>query len=355
MPKDRLTLRPVGLEGMAGAPDGAPALAGGWLRLTALEACHWNGEEHLDRSVLSEGQVADWAAGHGKGPAAEALMAALLRPRTDFAGLSLDRPRIMGIINVTPDSFSDGGDRFETARAIADGLAMREAGADILDVGGESTRPGAEPISEQEEMDRVLPVIEGLVKEGLLVSIDSRHAAVMGAALDQGAAIVNDVTALTGDPAALPLVSARQVPVILMHMQGEPRTMQANPTYDDAARDIFDFLDGRLHACEEAGLSRDLIAVDPGIGFGKTLDHNLRILEQMALFHGLGCAVMLGASRKAFIGRLSGAEAPKDRLAGSLAVALAGIARGAQLLRVHDVVETRQALRVWQAIAAARL
>ena len=353
MAVERLTLRPVGLEGQAGAGPAAPLLAGGWLHVTALEATYRAPDGQLFRTVLPLEEAPDWAAQFGQRPAAETLVERLLGPRRDFAGLGLDRPRIMGIINVTPDSFSDGGDRFESRRAVADGLAMREAGADVLDIGGESTRPGAEPISEQQEMDRVLPVIEALAAEGALISIDSRHAAVMAAALDQGAAIVNDVTALTGDPTALELMASRRCPVALMHMQGQPQTMQVDPTYEDAAHDIFDYLAERVRACEAAGLDRGQIAIDPGIGFGKTLAHNLRILEQLAVFHGLGCPVLFGASRKSFIGRLSGAAAPKDRLAGSLAAALAGVARGAQILRVHDVAETCQAIAVWQAVVAA--
>ncbi len=350
---ERLTLRPVGLEGRAGAGPAAPLLAGGWLQVSALEVTYRAPDGELCRTVLPLESAPDWAGQFGQRPAAEAAIRHLLSPRQDFAGLRLDRPRIMGIINVTPDSFSDGGDRFESRRAVADGLALREAGADILDIGGESTRPGAEPISEQQEMDRVLPVVEALAAEGALISIDSRHAAVMAAALDQGAAIVNDVTALTGDPAALDLVASRGCPVVLMHMQGQPQTMQVDPTYEDAAHDIFDYLAERVRSCEAAGLDRGQIAIDPGIGFGKTVAHNLRILEQLALFHGLGCPVLLGASRKAFIGRLSGAAAPKDRLAGSLAAALAGVARGVQILRVHDVAETYQALAIWREIVSA--
>lgn len=267
-----------------------------------------------------------------------------------FAGLSLERPRIMGIVNVTPDSFSDGGEAFRVEDALRRGRAMAEAGADILDIGGESTRPGAEPVAVDEEIGRVAPVIEALAGDGHLVSIDSRRAAVMDAALSAGAAIVNDVTALAGDPGSMDVVAKAGVPVILMHMQGEPRTMQADPTYDDAPADIRDYLARRIAACEAAGIPRERIAVDPGIGFGKNLDHNLDILSRMDVFHDLDCPIVLGASRKSFIGRLADAETPQARIPGSLATALAARARGVQIFRVHDVAETRQVFDVWEAI-----
>ncbi|MCH8834947.1 MAG: dihydropteroate synthase, partial [Proteobacteria bacterium] len=193
----------------------------------------------------------------------------------------------------------------------------------------------------------------GLSEAGFVVSVDTRHARVMEAALDAGAAIINDITALTGDPGSMAVAAARGAPVILVHMQGEPRTMQDEPRYEDAALDVYDYLAGRVAACEAAGVERTRIAVDPGIGFGKTVDHNVRILNRLALYHGLGCALVLGVSRKSFIARLSRGEAPKQRLAGSLAAALAAVAQGAHILRVHDVAETRQALSAWSAIHAA--
>lgn len=277
------------------------------------------------------------------------------KPAASFAGLALSKPRIMGIVNVTPDSFSDGGEAFRVADALARGRAMLAAGADILDIGGESTRPGAEPVSVDEEMNRVLPVIEGLAAEGALVSIDSRRAVVMRAAIGAGARIVNDVTALTGDADALATVAASDADLILMHMRGEPQTMQANPTYQDAPAEIRDYLAARVEACEAAGIERARIAIDPGIGFGKTLEHNLEILARLDELHALGCAVVLGASRKTFIGRLTGVEEAAKRGPGSVAAALAARALGVQIFRVHDVAETRQALDVWEAIADKRL
>ena len=269
---------------------------------------------------------------------------------TTFAGLSLDRPRIMGIVNVTPDSFSDGGEALRVEDAVSRGRAMLAAGADILDIGGESTRPGATPVSVDEECARVSPVIETLADEGALISIDSQRAAVMRTAVAAGAKIVNDVTALDGDPDAAAVVAETGVSVILMHMQGAPQTMQENPTYDVPSRDIRDYLAGRIAVCEAADISRDRIAVDAGIGFGKTLDHNLELLAHMDVLHALACAVVLGVSRKSFIGRLTGAEDPQERVAGSVAAALATRDLGVQIFRVHDVAQTRQAFDVWEAI-----
>ena len=267
-----------------------------------------------------------------------------------FAGLSLEAPRIFGIINITPDSFSDGGEAYAVDDAVRQGQAMIEAGADVLDVGGESTRPGAEPVTVDEEISRVQPVVRALADLGACVSIDSRRAPVMAAAIEAGAKIVNDVTALTADPESLGLVAESGVAVILMHMQGEPGTMQDNPHYDDAALEVFEYLEDRVGVCEQAGIDRGRIAVDPGIGFGKTLDHNLDILNRLGLYGDLDCPVLLGASRKSFIAKISRGEAPKDRVPGSLAAVLSAAGLGVRLFRVHDVSETRQALAVWQAI-----
>ena len=268
-----------------------------------------------------------------------------------FAGLSLDRPRLMGIINVTPDSFSDAGETWSAKAAIAHGVAMLAAGADILDVGGESTRPGAVPVSLAEETARVVPVITALASAGALVSVDTRHAPVMAAAIAAGAKIVNDVSALTSDARSLPLVARTGVSVVLMHMQGEPRTMQNDPRYDDVVSEVADWLARRVAVCRAAGVPCDRIAVDPGIGFGKTVRHNVEILSRLETYCAIGSGVMVGVSRKSFIGRLSRDEPPKARLAGSLAAGLAALAKGASILRVHDIAETRQAVAIWQAIA----
>lgn len=352
-----LTLRPVGLRGPAEIDETAEnllPLAGGPLRFSHCEAI-WLAGRHVRRTVLPLGDVSPWAETQdpGQGAEAAALLQRLSAPRRPLAGLTLDRPRIMGVLNVTPDSFSDGGDRADPAVAVRDGLAMLAAGADILDVGGESTRPGAAAISLEEERARVLPVVEALAKAGAIVSIDTRHARIMADAVAAGAAIINDVTALEGAPDSLAVAAEAGVPVVLMHMQGEPQTMQANPSYVAAALDIYRYLAERLAACEAAGIDPSLLVVDPGIGFGKTLEHNLELFEQLALFQGLGTAVLLGVSRKSFIAKIyPQAAAPKQRLAGSLAAALFGLQRGAQILRVHDVAETCQAVAVWQAASA---
>ncbi len=346
---------PRGIERRAAAPAGSLPLAGGTRAFAFCEAVVREDGRELAREVVPVAALLDWAGRFGPEAAAQAedLLARLGAPRPAYAGLDLGAPRVMGVINVTPDSFSDGGERFAAARAVDDGLAMAEAGAAILDVGGESTRPGAAPIAEAEELRRVLPVVSGLAEAGALVSIDTRRAGVMAATLDAGARIVNDVTALAGDPDSLALVAGRGVAVVLMHMQGEPRTMQAAPSYADAPLDVYDVLAERVVACEAAGIPRARIAVDPGIGFGKTAQHNLQILDDMALYQGLGCAVLLGVSRKSFIGKLSRGEPAKARLPGSLAAALAGLERGVQIVRTHDVAETLQAIAIWRAIATA--
>ncbi len=331
--------RPIAMTDAARTPGALP-LAGGW--------CWFDRAEHLTRAG-SQGLVAaaDLPAD---------LRTRLCAPRAAVAGLALDRPRLMGILNVTPDSFSDGGRFLDPAAAAAHASAMARDGADILDVGGESTRPGAGDITVAAEAARTVPVIEALRAGGVStpVSIDTRKAAVALAALDAGAAMVNDVAALTFDPALGPLVAARGVPVCLMHAQGAPATMQDDPRYDDVLLDVYDWLAGRIAAAEAAGIARGRVVADPGIGFGKTAAHNLALIRGLSLFHGLGVPILLGASRKRFIGALGGgaAAAEADRRGpGTIAVTLAGLAQGIQIHRVHDIVETRQALRLWQAVS----
>jgi dihydropteroate synthase len=256
----------------------------------------------------------------------------------------------MGVVNVTPDSFSDGGEAFDTPTAIARGLALVADGADIIDVGGESTRPGAEPLPIVEEISRILPIVRELAAAGVLVSIDTRHADVMWAAIDAGAVIVNDVTGLTGDDRSLEVVSQSGASVVLMHMQGSPRTMQRSPHYGNVLRDVRDWLSERISVCQAAGIDKSRIAVDPGIGFGKTVEHNVEILARFAFYRHLGCALVVGVSRKSFIARLSREKPPQERLGGSLAAMLSAVQRGAHIVRVHDVAATRQALDVWSAI-----
>jgi len=288
-----------------------------------------------------------------------ALLDRLTEAPPPFAGLAVQpgRPLIMGIINVTPDSFSDdgfsdGGLHAGHAAAIAGGHAMLAAGADILDIGGESTRPGAEPVTPAEECARILPVIRALASAATL-SVDTRNATTMALALEAGAEIVNDVTALRHDPGAARVVAEARAPMVLMHMATpDPRTMQGQARYDDPALEVAAFLAARIAAAEAQGIPRARIAIDPGIGFGKMAAHNLAILDRLPLFLGLGCAVLVGASRKRFIGTLSGQEAAARRGPGSIGAALAAAARGAAILRVHDVAETVQALAVWRAVQA---
>lgn len=282
----------------------------------------------------------------------EDVAARLSAPRAPVAGLDFTRPRIMGILNVTPDSFSDGG-RFDAAQAaVARASDLAAAGADILDIGGESTRPGAAEVPVTEEIARTAPVIAALRDGGYRtpVSIDTRKAAVAGAALAAGADLVNDVTAMDFDPAMAATVAGSRAPVCLMHAQGDPATMQIAPRYEDVLLDVYDYLEARIAAARGAGIPRDRIITDPGIGFGKTVEHNLTLLRGLSLFHGLGCPILLGVSRKGFIGRIGGAGEARDRMPGTLAVTLAGVAQGVQVHRVHDVAEIAQGLRLWTAI-----
>jgi dihydropteroate synthase len=326
--------RPIAMTDPA-RPTSAVALAGGWVWFDRVE-------------VLARGQPPRIIAATD---VPDAVLGRLTARRPDFAGLSLDRPRLMGILNVTPDSFSDGGRFLRSDAAVRQGRQIART-AEILDIGGESTRPGADEVPVAEEIARTAPVIEALRTEGMRgpISIDTRKALVAAAALRAGASFVNDVSGLTFDPALGPLVAKEGVPLVLMHAQGLPATMQDDPRYGDVLLDVYDDLAQRIARAEAMGIPKARIAVDPGIGFGKTAGHNLALIRGLTLLHGLGCAVLLGASRKRFIGSIGRAEAPEARMPGSVAVALAGIAQGAQITRVHDVAETRQALRLWQAM-----
>jgi dihydropteroate synthase len=256
----------------------------------------------------------------------------------------------MGVLNVTPDSFSDGGDYPGLDAAIAAGLTMAAAGADIIDVGGESTRPSSQPTSPETERARVLPVIGALAAAGVCVSVDTRHAATMAAALDAGARIVNDVYALGYDPAAAPLIAARGCPVVLMHMRGTPAEMYAQARYCDVAAEVARELGQRIEAAERAGVTRDQIVIDPGIGFAKTAEQSIELLRRLPDLAALGRPILVGLSRKSFLGAITGEDEPRRRLPGSLAAGLFALARGAAILRVHDVAETIQAIKVWQAL-----
>src|SRR5688572_1918738 len=326
-------------------------LAGQPLRFTALEVARRDGV-HVKRRVISLEEAIEREWGRGTLDAAQDLEAiTAARPR--LAGLALDRRRLMGILNVTPDSFSDGGLHAAAEAAIAHGLKLAAEGADIIDIGGESTRPGTDYVPVEEELRRVIPVIEGLrARTEALISIDTRKAEVMRRAAAAGADILNDVSALTHDPAAMVVAAETGLPVILMHAQGDPRTMNDDPQYTDVVLDVFDFLESRVAACEVAGIPRAKLVVDPGIGFGKHLHHNVAVLASLSLYHALGVPVLLGASRKKLIDHISDVPNPRDRVPGSLAAALAGAAQGVQIVRVHDVAATRQALNVWRAALA---
>ena len=271
--------------------------------------------------------------------------------RCGAVALDLRRPRVMGILNVTPDSFSDGGPYADAERAIAHGHAMHADGADIVDVGGESTRPGAVEVPADVEIARVVPVVESLARAGLLVSVDTSKPQVMTAAIDAGAAIVNDVRALRAR-GALEALARRGAAVCLMHMQGEPRTMQQAPAYADVVAEVEAFLLERAAQCVAAGVARERIAIDPGLGFGKTLAHNLALLNALPRLASHGYPVLVGYSRKSSLGALTGRPVDQ-RLAASLGAALAAVARGASIVRVHDVRETVDALKVWSAVRDA--
>jgi dihydropteroate synthase len=346
----RTLLRPTGFVDSPFGHDGKVArLAGGLCWFAAVELLEVEDGKRIGAELLSvegiearfDGDLAaQWAA----------LTAARPPLQLGERVVRLDQPQVMGILNATPDSFSDGGEFADAAGAAEAGARMAGEGAAIIDVGGESTRPGASAVWEGDEIERVEPIVRQLAGGGVAVSMDTRKAAVMEAALAAGARLINDVSALTFDPRALGVVAASGVPVILMHHQGDPQTMQDNPRYGDVLVEVYEWLEERIAAAEAAGITRSHILVDPGFGFGKSVAHNLELMNGLALFHSLGCPLVLGASRKRTIGALSN-EAPADqRLAGSIAFALKAVAQGAQIVRVHDVPETVQALKVWRGL-----
>jgi dihydropteroate synthase len=331
-------LRPIPLTDPAPCGD-ALTLAGGWVRFTHVESLSRGAPPRIIAA-------ADLPPEH---------LAPFLAPRAPFAGLSLDRPRLMGIVNVTPDSFSDGGRHADPTAALAQVEAMLAQGADVIDIGGESTRPGARELAEADEIARILPVIEALAARGMAtpVSLDTRKAGVARAGLAAGVRIVNDVSGLRFDPALAGVVAEAGAALIVMHSIGTPQTMQAlaADAYGDVVLDVYDALAACVAQAEAAGVPRTRIMIDPGIGFGKTLDQNLAILRRLSLFHGLGCAVLLGASRKGMIGTIAGEPVAARRAPGSAAIGLWAVAQGMQMLRVHDMETHQQALALWQALA----
>lgn len=342
-------LRPVALTygydaDQAAAADVAGLIGGGHIGFSGLELIEGRGAQSK-RQVLSFAQ-----AQASSDSILQTLLQNIQAPRAALPGLEGSGPFVMGIVNVTPDSFSDGGEHDDPAQAADFALSLVAQGADILDIGGESTRPGAKIVPDDVELARVLPVIEALADAPVPLSIDTRKAGVMTQAIGAGADIINDVTALTYDEESMTAAARLKVPVILMHALDKPQTMQDDPQYDDVLLDIYDYLQQRVAACVAAGLDKAQISIDPGIGFGKTTAHNLALLRGMSLFHSLGVGICLGTSRKGFIGAVSGGTAPQNRLSGSLASLLTGVAQGVQILRVHDVAETVQALAVYRAV-----
>lgn len=342
-----LHLRPIQfVDTPIGLPDGSVArLAGGLQWFAAYEVIAGGAR----RTVA----ISDFETALGNEPRAVQLHAAITAPRPALTlgerVLRFDQPSVAGILNLTPDSFSDGGtygDDPQAAASVAFDMGLK--GAALIDVGGESTRPGAAAVWEGDEIKRVVPVVEQLAKGGALVSIDTRKAAVMEAALEAGAAIVNDVSALLWDDRALDVVAKAGCPVILMHSPDPAKGPHGGSGYGDVLTEVFDWLEARIATLVAGGVDKARVIADPGIGFGKSLQDNLKLLNGLALFHGLGCPIMLGASRKRMIGALSNEAPATERLGGSLALALKGAEAGVQMLRVHDVADTVQALRVWR-------
>ena len=318
--------RPIVMSDTA-RPKGALPLAGGALWFT-------HAEQLPSGEVVS---VADIPA---------SILQHLTTPREPVCGVDMQCPSIMGILNVTPDSFSDGGEHFGVSDAVTRANIMLSEGADLIDIGGESTRPGADFVPVDEEINRTAPVIEAL-KSVAPISIDTRKPEVARAV---NADLWNDVTALTYDPESMATAAELGMPVCIMHAAGDPKTMQDKPQYDNVLLEVYDYLETRIQACESTGIPRAKIMIDVGIGFGKTQEHNLELLRNIALFHGLGCPILLGVSRKRFVGTIGHAPNPADRTAGSLALALMALNQGVQMLRVHDIAETKQATRLWSAM-----
>ena len=256
-----------------------------------------------------------------------------------FAGFDLDSPLIMGIVNVTPDSFSDGGETFKTSAAISRAINQIDSGADIIDVGGQSTRPGSQPISPKQELNRILPVVKGLVREGVIVSVDTYKAEVMEAVLDEGVKIINDISALTADKRSLGVITSAKASVVLMHMRGNPHNMMVNTNYTDVVKEVWEYLDSRVKVCVNAGINLDCIAVDPGIGFSKNTKDNFTLIDKLEIFKSLPCSKLIGISRKFGVNKMAG-----DRLTESISLGINSIRKGINILRVHDVLETSRAI-----------
>ena len=344
----RTLLRPTAFVDSPFGHDGQVArLAGGLNWFAAVELIAIEGNKRTS-SELVPVEAVEGGFDDDMGAQWKALTAPRPPLQLGQRTVRLDQPQVMGIVNATPDSFSDGGQHADAASAAEAGARLAAEGAAIIDVGGESTRPGARSIWEGDEIERIIPVIRQLAGGGAAVSADTRKADVMTAAVQAGARMINDVSALTYDARSAEVAASLNVPVVLMHHRGPPEVMQDDPRYDDALVEVYLWLEERIAAAVEAGVAREHILVDPGFGFGKTVAHNLELMNGLALFHSLGCPLVIGPSRKRTIGALS-SEAPVDkRLGGSIAFALKAVEQGAQIVRVHDVFETMQAIRIWR-------
>jgi len=346
----RTLLKPTGFVDSPFGHDGKVArLAGGLNWFASVELIRIEGRKRVSadlvpveglESRVDEDMARQW----------EALTVPREPLQLGERTVRLDQPQVMGIVNATPDSFSDGGQFVDAASAAAAGADMAAEGAAIIDVGGESTRPGAKPVWDGDEIERIVPVIRQLAVGGAAVSADTRKPDVMAAVLEAGARMINDVSALTYDDRSTGVIAAAGIPTVLMHHKGAPETMQEDPRYEDVLVEVYLWLEERVAAAEAAGIARKKILVDPGFGFGKSVAHNLELMNGLALFHSLGCPIVVGASRKRTIGALSGEALADRRLGGSLAFALKAVDQGAQIVRVHDVFETVQALRVWRGL-----
>ncbi|MBC2778360.1 dihydropteroate synthase [Parasphingopyxis marina] len=362
-PSAELYFRPTAfVDAPFGLDDQVKRLAGGLLWFSAFEVIVVDGGKRVSAPLVPITELEGFLAGLGEGQAQAAAqtITRIEAPRAPFTlgqrTLRFDEPIVAAILNCTPDSFSDGGKHDSDPQAAADaGFAMASDGAALIDVGGESTRPGSADVWEGDEIERVVPVIEKLAASGIAVSIDTRKASVMEAALAAGATIVNDVSGLRFDDRAVEAVAKAGCPVIVMHHPGKRDELHKNEEYSDPLVEVYDWLKDRVDALVEAGIAREKIVVDPGIGFGKKVQHNLAVLNGLSLFHGIGCPIMLGASRKRLIGALSNEASADERLGGSLALVTQGAAQGVQLLRVHDVFESIQALRIWRGLRDAAL
>ncbi len=347
-----LYLEPIGLISghiakEAVALGGALPLAGGPLAFDSVRL--WEGEPGKVKHAIvriSTIQAIDE-------PRIKELLDRIVSRRAPIAGVPMDRPHIMGIVNVTPDSFSDGGEHFETGDAISHATRLASEGASFIDIGGESTRPGAVPVPVEEEQRRLLPVLEALRDLGAPLSADTRKPEVMREAAKAGAAMFNDISALTFAENSLSTAAELKKPIVLMHAQGDPRTMQDDPSYVDVVMEVYDYLESRIEAAVSAGLSRESLIADPGIGFGKTAAHNRALLQSISVFHGLGVPILTGTSRKGFIQKVIRAKDPKERDAASVAAAIDAVSQGVQIVRVHDVLVTHQALCMWRYLRGA--